>query len=183
MKKNNLLKNSVYKILPLESLLTADYQKDRLDVRRAKAIAKEYDPVKAGCVLISEREGKFYIADGQHRTAAAKIAGETHIMCQVVAGLTYEEEARLFAEQSKLTRGVSKTIKFKALLEAKDEKSMQINDTIKAAGFGICYKGGNVDNKIKALLTVERVYDKIGQPGLLRCLSLLKKHGTETYNL
>lgn len=79
MKNTNLLNNLTYKILALKDLVTADYQKDRLSIGRAKAIAKEYNPQKAGSILVNCREGKYYIVDGQHRGSEFTIVYLTRV--------------------------------------------------------------------------------------------------------
>lgn len=55
-------------------------------------------------VLVSYRNGKFYVIDGQHRVAAAKRVGAEFLPCQIVEGLSREEEAARFVA---LNSGVS----------------------------------------------------------------------------
>lgn len=72
-----------------------DYQRDlRHDL--INKIGREYDVVKAGPILVSERaDGTLMAVDGQHRMLGAKLAGETEIFANVVHGLTQEQEAAL----------------------------------------------------------------------------------------
>lgn len=83
-------------VLPLD-LLHVDhlYQRD-LIMEVVDRIAANWDIVTAGTIVVSRRaDGTLYVVDGQHRFAAAKLAGETEILAQVVDGLTAEEEAHL----------------------------------------------------------------------------------------
>jgi len=71
------------------------YQRDlRHDL--VNKIAREYDIVKAGAILLSVREdGTLWCVDGQHRLAGAQQSGETEIFAHVVHNLTQAEEAEL----------------------------------------------------------------------------------------
>jgi hypothetical protein len=71
------------------------YQRDLIaDV--VETISQNYDIVTAGTIVVSLREnGDMFIVDGQHRVAGAAHAGETHILAQVLTGLTPREEADL----------------------------------------------------------------------------------------
>lgn len=71
------------------------YQRD-LNADLVQQIAKNWDIVTAGTIVVSKRKsGDMYVVDGQHRIAGAVYAGETHILAQVIEGLTPEEEADL----------------------------------------------------------------------------------------
>ena len=72
-----------------------DYQRDlRHDL--IDKIAREYDVVKAGPILVSKRaDGSLWNVDGQHRMIGAERAGETEVFANVVHGLTQEQEAAL----------------------------------------------------------------------------------------
>jgi hypothetical protein len=83
-------------VLSIDALnIDPDYQRDlRHDL--INKIAREYDIVKAGPILVSEREdGSLWVVDGQHRMLGAKQAGETEVFANVVHGLTQEQEAEL----------------------------------------------------------------------------------------
>ena len=170
--KSKLFDDSNFEILPVNILKTAEYQKNRLDVARAKAIGKDFDLRKAGAIIISKRGKSFYIVDGQHRTAGAKISEVSHIMCQVLYGLTYEEEAMLFAEQDRNKRPLNSGDKFRAKIEGQDAKSLEIIDVL--AKLNLEVRQGRGDFKIQAIGTVEKIMDKLGADGLERCLKLIK---------
>src|SRR3989304_2375030 len=71
------------------------YQRD-LSADRVQSIAARWDIVAAGPIVVSRRaNGDLYIVNGQHRAAAAKMAGETHVIAQVVNDLTAKKEATL----------------------------------------------------------------------------------------
>ena len=171
--KSKLFNDSNFEILPVNILKTAKYQKNRLDVARAKAIGKDFDPRKAGAIIVSERGRSFYIVDGQHRTAGAKISEVSHVMCQVLHRLTYEEEAMLFAEQDRNKKPLKSVDKFRAKIEGQDTKSLEIIDIL--AKLSLEVSRGSGDFEIQAIGTVEKIMDKLGADGLERCLKLIKK--------
>ncbi|QHJ86392.1 ParB-like nuclease domain protein [Gordonia phage Kuwabara] len=63
------------------------------------AVAGEFDPEVMGYIVVSHRDGWYYIVDGQHRKAGAlQYLGDSsqQIQCRVFEGLTSEQEAELF---------------------------------------------------------------------------------------
>lgn len=91
----------IYKVPVSE--LRMDYSYQRVSGAKVKDIMNEYDPKKAGLLLVNYRpeEDLFYIIDGGHRFEAAKRLGKEFMDCQIEVGMTVEEEARRFAEQEK----------------------------------------------------------------------------------
>jgi len=70
------------------------YQRD-LIAQVVENIANDYDIVTAGTIVVSQRpNGDMFIVDGQHRVAGAKLAGETHVLAQVIENMTPEDEAK-----------------------------------------------------------------------------------------
>lgn len=91
----------IYKVPVSE--LRMDYSYQRVSGAKVKDIMNEYDPKKAGLLLVNYRpeEDLFYIIDGGHRFEAAKRLGKEFMDCQIEVGMTVEEEAKRFAEQEK----------------------------------------------------------------------------------
>ena len=78
----------------------------------AEKIAKDFDERIANEPKVSQRDGRYFVFDGQHTIAAreARNGGKPlPILCKVYMGLTEKEEALLFARQfgfsSRLTPG------------------------------------------------------------------------------
>jgi hypothetical protein len=83
-------------VLPIDQInVDPEYQRTlRHDL--VEKIRREWDIVKAGPILVSQRQdGTLWCVDGQHRMVGAQGAGETEIFAHVVHGLTKEEEAAL----------------------------------------------------------------------------------------
>ncbi len=61
-----------------------------------KEIIRDWDERLLDPVIVSFRDGKFYVIDGQHRIAAMRKmnnGSEVMAVCKVYSGLTYEQEA------------------------------------------------------------------------------------------
>lgn len=170
---SNILKNEDlrFEMVSIDILKTAKYQKGRLHVSRAKTIAKNFDPFKAGAILVSYRDGDYWILDGQHRTIGAKIAGHDRIMCNIKEGLTLEEEARFFYTQDDLNRAVSTIDKFEARLIGKEEVALKIKRILDDKGITI--SRGSGDFHISAVGALEYIYASLNANGLSRCLDLI----------
>ena len=172
MNKDKIFNNSEFDMLDVNLIRTAKYQDGRLNVSRAKKIAKDFDIKKAGVIIVSHRERKYFVVDGQHRTAAASIADVPRLMCQILHDLTYQEEAMLFAEQDENKRSVSAFDKFKARIEGEEPKALDIKNV--ANSLGIKINDHSRDNEIRAVGTLEKIYDKQGIAGLEKCLKLIQ---------
>ena len=94
------------------------YYQRHLNASRVKRIAAEFDERIANAPKVSYRDGHYYVFDGQHTIAARKLLNnnsDLNIVCKVYSGLTEQEEALLFAQQT----GISAPLTAGAKLRAK----------------------------------------------------------------
>jgi hypothetical protein len=140
------------------------YQRD-LDAGLVQRIAAGWDIVASGPIVVSRRpDGSLWIVNGQHRAAAAKVAGETHILAQVksVAGMT-PDEARVYEAELRLKGNTRRTDKsqerFRAQVAARHADSLAIVEI--ASKFNTRINPWN-DQKhgINSVSAVERLYRK-----------------------
>lgn len=78
--------------------------------REVERLIREWDGRLLEPVVVSFRDGKFYVVDGQHRIAAMrKMNGGNGVMvnCKVYSGLTYEQEAGLCYKLDKAKKRLS----------------------------------------------------------------------------
>ena len=141
----------------IDELKTDVYQRS-IKLDKVNKFAAAYDMVAAGYILVSRRRnGDMYIIDGQHRAAAALRAGETHILAQVLDGLTLQEEAikRLMTNdrQSETTAE-----RFKARLVAEDPVAVGIKDVVEDHGGVISLSGMSGKTNFVALAAAEKLY-------------------------
>lgn len=65
------------------------------------AIKNPFDPEVMGYIVVSQRDGWYYVVDGQHRREGAlAFLGDSsqQVQCRIFTGLTSEEEAELFLQ-------------------------------------------------------------------------------------
>jgi hypothetical protein len=134
-----------------------DYQRSlRHDL--VEKIRKEWDIVKAGPILVSQRDdGTLWCVDGQHRMIGAQLAGETEIFAHVVHGLNKEQEAGLRLARND-RRSDNMFEKFRTRLVMGDPKAHSI--------VGICHQFNlqinevaNAYSGINAIAALEILYD------------------------
>ncbi len=154
------------------------YQRD-IDQKEVAYIVSNFDPHQFGVIKVSFRDGKYYVYDGQHRITAFKIVNgnqDGFVRCEVHYGLTYEDEARYFAEQYLGSKKVDIVYRWRALFEAKKEPVYTIVTSVRAIGIDIKFtKNKSVYNRIIALKQLNDMWDKLGSEKTLRILTLLKK--------
>ncbi len=154
------------------------YQRD-INQKEVAYIVSNFDPHQIGVIKVSYRDGKYYVYDGQHRITAFKIVNgnqDGFVRCEVHYGLTYEDEARYFAEQYLGAKKVDIIYRWRALFEAKKEPVYTIVTSVKAIGVDIKFtKNKSVCNRIIALKQLNDMWDKLGSAKTLRVLALLKR--------
>lgn len=143
--------------IPTTQILLGKYQK-HLNKKRVSDIVASYNPDRMRPIEVSLRDGKYWCWDGQHRLAAYKQMGIDLIECQVHHGLTYEDEARLFAEQQDNVGSITTAHKFNALKEAGDPQTLRIIKKCAEYGFTVhpTKPGGKNIRSIKALQSAEK---------------------------
>lgn len=160
------------------------YQRD-VDQKRVSYIVTNYDPHKFGIIKVSYRDGKYYVYDGQHRIAAFKVLNGDQdgvVKCEVHYGLTYEDEARYFAEQYLGSKNVNIVYRWRALYEAKEEPVYSIVNSVRALGIDVKFTKAKSGNRIIAFKQLNDMWLKLGEENTLKILSLLKRIWGEDEN-
>lgn len=159
--KTKLLQLSIHQLVSSQK-----YQRDldELDKRLVSSIARNFDPHKLGVLEVSYRNGKYYVFDGQHRLAGLlrRFRNEDfYVNCNVHFDLSYEDEARYFAEQNK---GVAKLTPYQTMngyIEAKDKDAMEIQATLNSVGLRLARSRNDVcDNAIVCVRLITRLHKK-----------------------
>lgn len=141
------------------------YQRS-LDLQLVKKIASAIREEALGLVVVSERAGNtFTVIDGQHRVHAVReVDEERELLCEVHTGMTYQQEAELFVFLQKNRKPMKGIDRFRAEIEAGDERAIAIQKIIEEAGYHLprtttAGKGGVI--AVSALVKVF-TYDKTG---------------------
>lgn len=147
---------------PSEPIVDHDHDVQReLNLRHAKAIANDpYDPALFGIGYVSLRaDGRYYILDGQHRCAAAIMAGqgESQVPFVVLRGLSIQDEAKKFRELNAHKLNVDAISLFKTGVEAGDPVNVEIAGILKA--FGLTYGPSRSDGVMQAVAALVSVYN------------------------
>lgn len=88
---------------------------------RIRGIIKEYRDYKIGVLLVSYRNGRFYIVDGQHRFLALIRMGLVQEVDCIIMEWTQDEEAVAFRNQYDNTRKLSNSESFRSGIVGHDE--------------------------------------------------------------
>ena len=161
--------------LKIDLIKMADYQRKPSD-RVIKRIIDEYDPDRDRPVELSYRDGAYWCFDGQHRTQAHKLMRNDTILAQVHFGLSYEQEAALFAKQHQNERAVGIKDLWEAGVKAGDmyPEIQKIIHICNEAGFEISTRPKNKKNTIECIQAIQTLYDRFGEQGLKDVLFVIQ---------
>ena len=155
----NFYKSAILEV-PINNIVIGKYQKE-LNRARVNMIVSNFNPARMRPIEVSYRDGRYWCWDGQHRLAAYNQRGMATIPCQVHFGLTYEDEARLFAEQQVNVGSITSAHKYHALREAHDETVIAIDKKCAEYGFKVNPKGIGGKN-IRAVKALQGITKKSG---------------------
>ena len=115
---------------------------------------------KCDFLLVSFRDNKFYIIDGQHRYSVAKAKGIASLPCIILTDLTRNDEALKFAGQQDNVNKLTPYDTFKANIACGDESiaDVRVDIVIKR----ICDKHN---------IIVKKYGNNMGDQKVLRCLT------------
>ncbi|GHU73220.1 hypothetical protein FACS1894184_21130 [Clostridia bacterium] len=157
----------------INTLEMGEYQRPTCD-RHVEKIARNFDPIKAGIIIVSERMGKLFLIDGGNRVAAMRKLSISVCPAMILLGLTAEEEADYFRKQGENTRRLSSYDKFRAGLVARDPVCIEIDVIIKKHAFSMSGSAKNAD-RLTAVHTVMQIYRRYGGPILDKTLMLIRE--------
>ena len=150
-------------------------------------LVREWDPRLLTPLVISFRDGRYYLVDGQHRTCAMrKKNGGKDVMalCHIYKGLTYEQEAELYYKLDQAKGHLRLSHATKALVESgSNAEVIEIKRLLEGAGFiWALDKSTKEPFEIEATRAVINAYRLLGGAAFSRMLELLAKawRGTPT---
>lgn len=131
--------------------VTRDTYQRELNSRRVREIAENFDERVANEPKVSARDGRFYVFDGQHTIAARKMLNggrDLPILCKVYTGLTEQDEAVLFAEQTGISAKVYPGSKIRALVFGGDPDAIAFVEATESAGLHLSFNQSRGLNRI-----------------------------------
>ena len=151
--------------VPVE-LMELDDTYQRVLGKTTKKLMEEWDNEKCNFLIVSYRNHKFYIIDGQHRYSVAKAKGIVSLPCIIFTGLTQKDEALKFAQQQDNVNKLTPYDTFKANIACGDTsiKAIEIDIEIQRIcdKYGIVIKKDNTpvkdgDKVLRSLSTARRI--------------------------
>ena len=168
--KNPFLKKEVVqklpelelKKIPLDNIEFAEYQRE-IKPSKVNKIIRNFVPDIMGVGLVSFRGGKFWGIDAQHRIEALKKMGFTEMLCQVLTGLTYEEECYRFVLLNTGRTQLTANQVFHGRVEEKDKDAMELVEMFRKYRFDYNKNNGTKDdNFIGAVSKFVKMQKKFG---------------------
>ena len=155
-----------YKFLTSTVLETDPSYQRRMNAAQVDRIVAEFNPLLVNAVKVSQRDGHFFVFDGAHTLAALRRIHEGKpfmVECKVFSGMTYQEEAELFALQTGTSRTVSFDYKLRAKLAAETPKEKAFLEATEAAGLHLSdVQRSSMRYVIAAKATAQRIFDNYG---------------------
>lgn len=146
--------------------------------KEVERLIREWDERLLDPIIVSFRDGKFNVVDGQHRIAALrKMNGGNGVMvnCKVYSGLTYEQEADLCYKLDKAKKRLSLSQSTNALAEAgTDAEVAEVKRLVENCGFVWALgKSHGKTGEIVSTRALMNAYRLLGGPAFSRMLSLV----------
>lgn len=140
------------------------YQR-RLDTTRVDKIAKDFNGDTFNEPKVSNRDGQFWVFDGQHTLAAwRKMHGiaDKPIFCKVFKGMTWLDECKRFIVQDGYDKDPTVNDKLNAAYEAREPDVVGMVNGAELAGFKVNFKNSRSNKTICAVGALYKAYNKLG---------------------
>ncbi len=158
--------------IALNEIRMGGYQRETKN-RRVDKIIAHFNEAKLGMPVVSERDGHYYLIDGNHRVAALRKLNYTSTKFIVLTGMTYEDEANFFMSQNENQSPLSRYNLFNAGLEANNALCINIDRIVRSHGYRVCGSAKDAD-AITAIYTLEVIATVLGFDVLDDTLSLIR---------
>ena len=156
----------------LSEIFMDSYQR-KINPDKVNKICADFNIHRMRPIEVSQRDGRLWCFDGQHRLESYKKLGIKHIPSNIHFGLTYEDEALLFAMQHVNEQHISKRDEWRALCEAKSPLAKMITRTCREFDFDVGGESKNGKN-IGAIREVIKIAQRHGEQGLRDTLFILR---------
>ena len=163
--------------VPLNKVRVNPSAQREINPARVDKLAADFDPEDFGAPTVNERDGYFYVMDGQHRIEAYKRwLGEgswedQQIQCWTYEGLTMQQEADKFLTLND-TLAQRALPKFRIAVQAGRADETDVDRIVRAQGLVVSRDA--TQGAIGAVGTLLRVYHRAGGPTLGRTLRIIR---------
>lgn len=160
--------------VPISKMKVSPVAQRQLNQARVDRLAAEFDLEQLGTPTVSERDGSFYLIDGQHRIEMLRQIGwdDQQVQCWTYTGLTEEDEADKFDRLNDVL-AVHAFDKFRVRVTAGREEETDIDRIVRANG--MCVSRESVPGAIGAVGTLRRIYARSDGKTLGRALRIIRE--------
>lgn len=169
-----LLKTENRKIGVDELNISDAYQRTIVPAR-VNRIAKNLDQDAFGSLTVGQRrDGTYWVVDGMQRLTSARKLGIGMVPCDVFQSEGQEHEARVFRLKNRERTNVTACALFRAQLVEGDVQTVDIASVVTGAGLSLRFENGKPGWPfVKAVVSLEKAYRKVGRDGLAAVLSII----------
>lgn len=165
--------------IALGEMVVCERAQRTLKPARVEQILAALDLEAFGEPVLSSRDGRYYIVDGQHRVRAlAQFLGDdweqATIKCKVYQDMTEQDEAKLFRQLNTVLRSTSYDL-FKVGVTAGYEEETRIKSIVEAAGLHVS-RSKDLSGAVSAISSLRKAY-RLSPKSLMFSLKL----ATESY--
>ena len=119
------------------------YQRPEI-VSKIREMSANWSWMACGVILVARRGKRFYVYDGQQRTAAAMRRSDIKTLpCLVFDTEGAPEEAEAFVRSNTMRRPVEAIWKFRALVVAGDQAAIELSRALEAKGYRVHDSGSS----------------------------------------
>lgn len=160
--------------VPIPQMRVSPMAQRELNNARVSGLAAEFDLEQLGTPTVNERDGLYYVIDGQHRVEALRLMGwgDQSVQCWSYAGLTETEEAEKFLKLNDVL-AVHGFAKFRVGVHAGREEEVDIDRIVRGQQLHISQDKKN--GSIGCVGTLRRVYRRSGPATLARTLGIIRE--------
>lgn len=145
--------------------LRVDATYQRGEQASVKKMVREFNPNLLEVIQVNLRDdNRYFVIDGQQRTAACKVVGYKKIDAKVFIGLSVKQEAKMYDDINRNRKDVTALDRFKARLAYDEEIAVELNKIILENGFRVskASKGEKGKRVINAINEYEAIYANSG---------------------
>jgi hypothetical protein len=165
---------------PSELEIDDSYQRST-DTKSSQAlirkIAANWDWRMCQPLVVSKREDAFYVIDGQHRLAAAKLRGDIQFLpCCISTYAGVADEATMFVQINRVRKAINQLDDFQAAAAGGDAEALAVRRVVEAAGFTVSRTTGShswVPGAVAFVESIKRTMRKHGERMCLDALTLM----------
>ena len=162
-KDNPYVPKVKFELIKIKNLHSSQAYQRNLSISHVNRTAEHFNVYQVNPVKVSRRNGINYVFNGQHTIETiAQVSGsrETPVWCMIYDDLEYQEEADIFANQSKYTKMLSPYEIFNANIEAQNPDQLTIKKLVE--NYNLKLSSTMKPNCICGISALEFIFKKYG---------------------